>query len=240
MVSRGFNPEGLIAESQSKISVFDAQIAELQSLRSVERNKIGKLRYLSSPLSVLPLEMLSEIFKHSVASGLHLRQPPAVHLSEVCQYWRQVTNSLPWLWSELRIEVDENPQKAYLEAVRAWLARSAQLPLSIALTLDLEDTQTHSVVIDEIVAVKSRLATLHILNCVYAPVLGSLIEGPLPALRTLRFEDSVEVPSPNGPYRRSSSTHCGLPRRFPRPVHQCPVAPTHIPQILRHARGWTL
>ncbi|KAJ7766801.1 hypothetical protein B0H16DRAFT_373449 [Mycena metata] len=192
MVSSSNHSDGFIVECESKISSIDAQIAGLQSLRAIERNKLGKLKYRSTPLNVLPLEMLSEIFKFSVAAANQDDLlPRAVVLSEVCHYWRQVALSLPSLWSELTIEVNvERPAEGYVQATRAWLARSSPLPLSIDLFSDLDEETPESAIVNEIFGVKSRLKSLRIVG-VYSAAIASLMVVPLPALQTLRlsFDD---------------------------------------------------
>ncbi|KAJ7024332.1 hypothetical protein C8F04DRAFT_1132179 [Mycena alexandri] len=198
---------GSIAECESKISSIDAQIAKLQSLRAIERNKLGKLKYHSTPLHVLPLEMLSEIFKffvvaadNDLADNEIVVVPHAALLSEVCHYWRQVALGLPSLWSELTIGVVERPEEKHIQGIRAWLARSSPLPLSIYLFWDLEDhIESESAVINEIVGVKSRLKSLRIGGMVGngrqppTMAIGALMGDPLPALQTLRLDDSIEL-----------------------------------------------
>ncbi|KAJ7047225.1 hypothetical protein C8F04DRAFT_896841, partial [Mycena alexandri] len=62
---------------------------------------LRELKYLSSPLRVLPVEMLSGIFLFSVTAVYNpddVIVPHAAVLSEVCHYWRQIALGLPSLW----------------------------------------------------------------------------------------------------------------------------------------------
>ncbi|KAJ7766818.1 hypothetical protein B0H16DRAFT_1366962 [Mycena metata] len=204
MTLSGLDPIGLIAECESKISSIDAEIATtqfppviatLQSLRASGRNKLGELNYLSSPLRVLPVEMLAGIFLFAVTAAYDPEDvivPHAAVLSEVCHYWRQIALSLPSLWSALTIGVVDGPTEKYIDAIRVWLTRSLQLPLSIALISDLDEEEPGSAVINEIVGVKNRLESLTIAGS-YSLAMTPLFADKLPVLQTLRLESGVDL-----------------------------------------------
>ncbi|KAJ7137748.1 hypothetical protein C8R44DRAFT_336264 [Mycena epipterygia] len=186
----------LIAESESKISNLDSQISSLNSqithvrtLRVNERNRLATLKYLTSPLHVLPMELLGEIFWFTIAPvrGHYVlgNSNAIVPLSQVCHYWRMVAHSTPRFWTEFRLDVMTPPNESYIAIIKSCLDRSLRLPLS--LEINLMDNSDFDV-IDRILP-RNRLESLEILLPIdsdFSPI-ASLFADPLDALHTLRM-----------------------------------------------------
>ncbi|KAJ7749529.1 hypothetical protein DFH07DRAFT_961665 [Mycena maculata] len=189
------NSDRLIAESEAKISSFDSQIENLQALRAEEYQKIAVLKYLGSPIHVLPMEVLGEIFSFSIApvrdraTDLQENLNAIIPLSQVCRCWRQVALSTPRLWTELSITLEPYFGWAEIAWIASWLRRSMHLPLSV--TIFAEENHTNPAVLNEILLVKSRLTHLEIVipATAFLPAIEPLFEAPLDALQTLRITE---------------------------------------------------
>ncbi|KAK0495105.1 hypothetical protein EDD18DRAFT_1464079 [Armillaria luteobubalina] len=93
-----------------------------------------------SRICSIPLELLSEIFVHCCTFGgaintIHLIEPTALYLSQVCSVWRNIVISMPRLWSIITIH-GANVHKRPLLAKRllcTYLAHGAQVSLNLRL-----------------------------------------------------------------------------------------------------------
>jgi F-box-like len=81
--------------------------------------------------NTLPVELLREIFLF----GIEVNQMKSGHLAAVCSYWRDVINTMPTLWSTLRLgtwtereQVDTWVQRAYPKKVVIETERDGQEP----------------------------------------------------------------------------------------------------------------
>ncbi|KAJ7174194.1 hypothetical protein C8R43DRAFT_1230867 [Mycena crocata] len=94
-----------------------------------------KLNVLLDPITRLPFELSSQIFKHSLpASGLPEPHPsacPMVFLN-VSHSWRDIALATPALWSAIR--VDSGRDVDFPKVMERWMARSRTQPLSILLS----------------------------------------------------------------------------------------------------------
>ncbi|KAF8186932.1 hypothetical protein K438DRAFT_1021571 [Mycena galopus ATCC 62051] len=132
--------ERLIQQSESKIATFESQISALESQatalleqRDRESACVAALRYIVSPIHALAAELLAEIFEHAIHDDTHVED--VFRVSQVCSDWRQVAHSTPRLWTgPIRLEWFQESQMGdhvAVEGLKAWLARSASLPVSI-------------------------------------------------------------------------------------------------------------
>ncbi|CAA7270876.1 unnamed protein product [Cyclocybe aegerita] len=80
----------------------------------------------------LPPELMSRIFEFCVSSAPNGMLNPLI-LGAVCKRWRQIAWAAPNLWTTVRVNLDRFQSRVALhcELLSQWLARSAQLPLSI-------------------------------------------------------------------------------------------------------------
>ncbi|KAG1814008.1 uncharacterized protein BJ212DRAFT_388439 [Suillus subaureus] len=101
-------------------------------------------RSLSSPISRLPTEILSEIFLYCLPEDEHLvyasRQAPML-LTRICRRWREVAVGFPKLWCRLQVEfwyegwqertIRDWETRAF--GYDSWLKRSGGRPVSLRL-----------------------------------------------------------------------------------------------------------
>ena len=91
-------------------------------------------------INQIPPELLGEIFMHHLQTT---RNPPnggprltfsasslssPILLGQVCGHWRNISLSMPTLWSSVAIH---RPQMYHIPMVRLWLERAANCPLSL-------------------------------------------------------------------------------------------------------------
>ncbi|KAJ7505815.1 hypothetical protein B0H11DRAFT_1976312 [Mycena galericulata] len=130
--------KSLIAASEANIARIESQIRDLVRLRDRERGIVARLRAAIAPIHKLPAELLAEIFLLATEQ-ISLSRKQAIKkvqvLTRVCAYWRQVAHTTPRLWTtSIFIQhVQKTPTDAYLACVKAWLGRSAPLPIPVNL-----------------------------------------------------------------------------------------------------------
>ncbi|KAJ6531144.1 hypothetical protein B0H19DRAFT_1190569 [Mycena capillaripes] len=111
---------------------------QFQKQNTLVVDRYGRLRYaaLSRRALALPLEILAEIFMHSLPNAdfvtPNLTAAPLV-LCGVCNQWREVAISTPKLWSSLVFDVQLATGAAYVDLYKTWLSRARKTPLSLSL-----------------------------------------------------------------------------------------------------------
>jgi F-box-like len=91
------------------------------------------------PIHRLPIELLAEIFRHSLQSVDHSKPSPSLcikpysrttpfFLGQVCSHWRNITLSTGDLWQSIFISP---PRLQNIPLIRAWLTRAGNSPLSL-------------------------------------------------------------------------------------------------------------
>ncbi|KAF7363974.1 hypothetical protein MSAN_01056000 [Mycena sanguinolenta] len=126
--------ERLIDDSESKITSLESQINALVELRDRERACVAALRHLISPIHALPVELLAEMFELAIREYTHVDD--VCRVAQVCSRWRQVAHSTPRLWTRpVEIKLRRCNGQAYVDALTAWLARSAPLTVPVTLVL---------------------------------------------------------------------------------------------------------
>ncbi|KAJ6502099.1 hypothetical protein C8R45DRAFT_975389 [Mycena sanguinolenta] len=147
LVSVEHQVKGLIAAAEANIERLTIQIRELTLRRERERSILASLRLMVIPIGKLPTELLVEILELVVGSPFdprHYYKDEArgalrrvLCLSHVSPYWRQIVHNAPRLWARSFIEicVDRESKDHYLDGLETFLARSNQLPISVALVL---------------------------------------------------------------------------------------------------------
>ncbi|KAJ7163115.1 hypothetical protein C8R46DRAFT_1102540 [Mycena filopes] len=146
-----------LEESRSKISELESQISELephfaksQFTSFVERRNrescvADVLRYLSSSIQSLPVELLVEVFALTICkerdpqSGRSTHFRDAYLVSHVCSDWRQAAEGAPSLWTgpvdvDFRRSVWSEDSDVEVQGYRTWLARSAPMSFPVFLT----------------------------------------------------------------------------------------------------------
>ncbi|KAJ7038559.1 hypothetical protein C8F04DRAFT_1255837 [Mycena alexandri] len=116
----------------------------------------GALAALSLTCPYLPPEILSDVFRRVCSEHdptLRLFRIACYRLSHVCQRWRDVACSEPYLWRTL--VVDESTSSEYLDA---FLLNSGRRPIAVAFALFRNTLSSHSDLCRSLVA-----SAIHIL-----------------------------------------------------------------------------
>ncbi|KAK7001422.1 hypothetical protein R3P38DRAFT_3049036 [Favolaschia claudopus] len=129
----------LIAEPIQQISSLDDEIALLQEQRSHLSSYVAAHKVLISPIRRLPPDIIAEIFLACLPTHrncvMNVTEAPVL-LGRICSSWRVRSLATPRLWASLHIVVPAGPHNLgalRLEAMKLWLGRSGQCPLSISL-----------------------------------------------------------------------------------------------------------
>jgi hypothetical protein len=116
-------------------------------------------RGLSSALWRLPSEILSLIFIRCLPDTEHLlpssKLAPML-LTRICRKWREVAVGMPSLWCRVIVDIDDDDCKRTAFCHDAWLERSRNRPLSLALKCSKKDATTYETFLS-LTRTKSRL-----------------------------------------------------------------------------------
>ncbi|KAK6977597.1 hypothetical protein R3P38DRAFT_3123741 [Favolaschia claudopus] len=138
----------LLAEPTRQLLVLDEEISQLQKSieKLTEKRKtlsgyIEEHRALISPIRRIPQDVLSEIFFACLPTHrncvMTTSEAPLL-LGRVCSSWRTLSLSTPRLWASLHITqpggsgASNESITQRFEAMKMWLRRSGQCPLSIS------------------------------------------------------------------------------------------------------------
>ncbi|KAF7357483.1 F-box domain-containing protein [Mycena sanguinolenta] len=149
---------------ESKISVLielrislETQICTLGELRDYQRARALALRYIVSPVHSLPVELLAEIFDLAIQDRTYIED--AHRISQVCSDWRRIAHSTPPLWARtLGIALCKTGKWNVADGLKAWLERSASLPISLRFAKGTGTTNPR--ILGEVLRVASRCRSL--------------------------------------------------------------------------------
>ncbi|KAJ6610684.1 hypothetical protein B0H10DRAFT_2059096 [Mycena sp. CBHHK59/15] len=122
---------------RTRLSEIDSTIVKLQlQLKKLERERCAVTKSLTFPVLALPVEITSKIFIECLPDTP--REPSPYYapllLSSICKKWRNITLSLPRLWSSWAFSVEDDMSMAFRRSLmECWLSRSQNHPLSIRL-----------------------------------------------------------------------------------------------------------
>lgn len=140
----------------------------------------------AAPIHALPAEILAEILRLDIAGWLPGEDPNVKHtdrqyqLSSVCTFWREVVQSTPACWANIRLGRDP---------VRRALRKSGEYPLDIS-AIRSSDTSSSDyllaveVFMETIVPHSHRWRSLH-LTCQCTPLTRQWLQVPTPRLQEL-------------------------------------------------------
>jgi len=128
-------------ERNTLSSLEQVSIAErTEELAKLKRNHAGTYTYLEhlrsllSPIRVLPVEILTEIFEYccDTMNIISLSSAPML-VSHVCSAWRAIVIHKCEMWSSLKVVPDHFATKAHglLPLAKLWLERSGDCPLRL-------------------------------------------------------------------------------------------------------------
>ncbi|KAK6977618.1 hypothetical protein R3P38DRAFT_3123855 [Favolaschia claudopus] len=135
-----------IAEPTRQILALDNEIAQLRgTIEKLEKKRKSLNPYveahqaLISPMRRISQDVLSEIFIACLPTHrncvMSASEAPLL-LGRVCSSWRTLSLATPRLWASLHVverSLSYDVRTIRLEAIKMWLGRSGQRPLSISL-----------------------------------------------------------------------------------------------------------
>lgn len=128
----------LLAADISEVERLNTLISSLLSERDMLNARIESYRSILSPIRMLPLDILGEIFVRCLPehNPVMCRKEAPLVLGRVCSLWRSLSLHLPVLWAGLHVVI---PSTQYvqrlafvIEGIETWLGRSGSLPLSLS------------------------------------------------------------------------------------------------------------
>ena len=211
-----------------EISIIDVEIERIEGILTSLKQKrahiqdcIDDFSTILAPVRRLPLDVLSVIFGHCLATHRNpvMRASEApILLTRICRDWRSIALSIPRLWSRLYIPTmrkvrprhyhrealpyvleGERRMEARTEEVQRWLRLSSACPLSITL-MSSRDPISHPPLLDSIIQSSRRWQQLE-LGCFLSPEsdvltrLLSLTPDDLCMLRELRIHSLYSTTS---------------------------------------------
>ncbi|KAI6008106.1 hypothetical protein F5J12DRAFT_826658 [Pisolithus orientalis] len=146
-----------VEELTTQITALEVKREELtnnfrrvnHTIRSLQ-SRVAQIKNDAVPISRLPSDVLEIIFDESRRvlfrwTGFRRPLPIEVQLSHVCRRWRQVALNTPSLWNTLRIPILHRES-----AIRTYLHRCNQCPLSVHLGPQLSDRRMMDVITSEL------------------------------------------------------------------------------------------
>lgn len=144
-----------------------------------KRQQISAQGHYESIIHRLPIEILSLIFGlvnvKEVPKAPHgprnsqdgvpkpsYRQPsqsPPLLVGAICRKWRELTLSTPWLWTDLIINLDKQPDGQF-NMVQTWARRSGVLPIDITIFTDYRHPEDEEEILENFVNMLSALRSL--------------------------------------------------------------------------------
>ncbi|EJD00699.1 uncharacterized protein FOMMEDRAFT_157796 [Fomitiporia mediterranea MF3/22] len=98
----------------------------------------------SGPSTVLPTEILAEVFECCLPSSLERLETPLQRLAPlvltwVCKAWRDLCLSIPTLWTDLAVGHRGSDPVGDIRILKIWLSRSRYLSISLKLNYEIDD-----------------------------------------------------------------------------------------------------
>ncbi|KAG5638418.1 hypothetical protein H0H81_012749 [Sphagnurus paluster] len=197
---------------QLEINRLIKGMENLVEVKKEIRDDVARCRYLLTPIRLLPLEILVEIFKYTIVQESnrlypHINQAP-ISISQVCSTWRKASLQCPTLWSTLSLWPSGDYYKSNLTSgiLNWWYGRAERQPLSFSFSELSSSIRSIRSVTKEIVAAlipfSHRLSNLQLhINRFddIAPFLSQR-DVEMPFLETLAISTSKEP-------RLSSNVH---------------------------------
>ncbi|KAF8990132.1 hypothetical protein BDZ89DRAFT_1152092 [Hymenopellis radicata] len=172
------NSSALVQSLQDHINKVQDTLSSLRSLHETASRRLADAKCILHPIRSLPRDILSEIFLSCTPIAdetdseafeygptfdtLCPRNHPW-NLSHVCRTWREITLSLPRLWTTVYLNFEQYKQLSYRQCIFKSILlfeRSANLDLSLALTSD-ENGIAHHPLMGYLEASTMRWRALH-------------------------------------------------------------------------------
>ncbi|CAK5278692.1 unnamed protein product [Mycena citricolor] len=181
------DPLDRLSSLDREIAHVAATLSHLQSERHVLQQFVAAHQALTHPIRRIPLEILLDIFAACLPTHRNPVMSTAdapLLLGRVCSSWRQISTTTPTLWSRLHIvepglpcqsleaaSVDhgtandaesarsefEARMRLRVDAVKLWLRRSGEAPLSLSLLCNTDlRSDGESAILEVLLAVRHR------------------------------------------------------------------------------------
>lgn len=129
--------EARVAEGRNNLANLKQEFADV-------RLTLDKLEALLSPIRMLPMEVIREIFTQCLEVSNYdcvasISIP--LYLTHVCSSWRTIAINKPDLWTHISVVIENDDNKPGWPAiVKLWVERSKELPLSFR----IQESDTHN------------------------------------------------------------------------------------------------
>ena len=202
--------QSLLEEEKSHIEALLArksrllqEVNEIEQELRVAKTRHGRLQNSRTPVSLLPDELLAEIFQLCQEDWLY-RVRPSFELvaSHVSSHWREIALATPLLWNNIYLVARHGPSNPRLpsqvEKLSAHLTRSANCLLKVFLVLETSDTVSHFLNPMTRHAKRWRQISISVSNGVEADLYNSLRKISAPALVHLSLRVGT-IQNPDAP-----------------------------------------
>ncbi|KAL0067894.1 hypothetical protein AAF712_005062 [Marasmius tenuissimus] len=130
--------------SDDSIDRHKGIVKVLENERDHIISTLARYNALISPIRLLPLEVMSQIFLLCLSDSPFVPPSPSdapLILTQVCRSWRDIALSTPGLWASIAITVHKTHCEPPASVIETWLQRSKLHPISFAIDerLQLED-----------------------------------------------------------------------------------------------------
>lgn len=129
---------------EARVSEGRNNLANLKQEFADVRLTLDKLEALLSPIRMLPMEVIREIFAQCLEVSNYdyvasISIP--LYLTQVCSSWRIIAINKPDLWTHISVVIENDDNKPGWPAiVKLWVERSKELPLSFR----IQESDTHN------------------------------------------------------------------------------------------------
>ncbi|KAF9473809.1 hypothetical protein BDN70DRAFT_885513 [Pholiota conissans] len=129
--------DALISDGRNNLAKLKKEFVET-------RAHLDKLEALLSPIRLLPVEVLGEIFNHcmdpTTLDPMSSNSGPFL-VTHVCSAWRSIAISKSDLWTNIWVTIENDEDKSGWPAfVKLWVERSGELPLKF----HIQENDTHN------------------------------------------------------------------------------------------------
>jgi len=167
-----------------EIKWLEKALKKLKRQRDILERRRAACGTLLSPIRRLPPEILSQVFSHycqqtsisfegfnsSKRVGTPVVEAPALALSHVCSFWRELSLYTPELWSSLKIDLRWHMGYGPIRLFHLFLSYSGTTSLDIQVRFEgYGDVNRNLVVFDSLVELSRRWETVS-WECYGAPV----------------------------------------------------------------------
>jgi hypothetical protein len=195
-IGRSKSINAVIAERQQQLDSVLQEVSRLESvmdgINNIHQQLLQKKdsiiqsmnlhRGLVSALSRVPPEILSLIFVHCLPETEHLlpssKSAPML-LTRICRRWREVAIGMSSLWCRVIVDIDNDDWQRTAFCYDAWLERSRDHPLSLALKCYENDVTNLRNLLEPHT---NQISSLHIIQFV-KPSIPDILLNDLPALQ---------------------------------------------------------